>query len=58
MTSPVSTGAMLSHVHQYVWLQDSMPNMDLAKKYEEDLEKLKQEQLEQVESIRVAIKVS
>ena len=35
-----------------------MPNMDLAKKYEEDLEKLKQEQLEQVESIRVAIKVS
>ena len=49
---------MLSHVHQHVWLQDSMPNMDLAKKYEEDLEKLKQEQLEQVESIRVAIKVS
>ena len=46
------------YVHQHVWLQNSMPNMDLAKKYEEDLEKLKQEQLEQVESIRVAIKVS
>ena len=31
--------------------------MDLAKKYEEDLERLKEEQLEQLENIKVAIKV-
>ena len=32
--------------------------MDLAKKYEADLEKLKDEQLEQLENIKVAIKVN